>query len=265
MARKSFFQRIGGFFKNLGNAFSSSPQDNGFNLVEEAIEETKDVNSEYEKVQRIKERIQPVIDEANRRWRTLDMLDLRSLAISRAYDENDGQWGFDVSQLTDVGEIVAEATRARVFLKDRTSTPEGAELYTQQESYKEYLGQFGNQYNNWENKFKRFNVSTISEDKARIAFAAYRRLEESEQARIMAYGSENMIAAIYDMVIKSPFSDPDDIDDITDITEQARDLLSRELGEKKREFDRAFAESNDIANIIDIIKLEEGDIFGNEW
>lgn len=265
MARKSFFQRIGGFFKNLGNAFSSSPQDNGFNPVEETIEEIKDVNSEYEKVQRIKERIQPVIDEANRRWRTLDMLDLRSLAISRAYDENDGQWGFDVSQLTDVGDIVAEATRARVFLQDRTSTPEGAELYTQQESYKEYLGQFGNQYNNWENKFKRFNVSTISEDKARIAFAAYRRLEESEQARIMAYGSENMIAAIYDMVIKSPFSDPDDIDDITDITEQARDLLSRELGEKKREFDRAFAESNDIANIIDIIKLEEGDIFGNEW
>lgn len=265
MARKSFFQRVGAFFKNLGNAFSSSPQDNGFNHVEEAIEEIKDVNSEYEKVQRIKERIQPVIDEANRRWRTLDMLDLRSLAISRAYDENDGQWGFDVSQLTDVGDIVAEATRARVFLQDRTSTPEGAELYTQQESYKEYLGQFGNQYNNWENKFKRFNVSTISEDKARIAFAAYRRLEESEQARIMAYGSENMIAAIYDMVIKSPFSDPDDIDDITDITEQARDLLSRELGEKKREFDRAFAESNDIANIIDIIKLEEGDIFGNEW
>lgn len=265
MARKSFFQRVGSFLKNLGNAISSFSDNKGYNPVEEAIQETDSIQSEYEKIQQLKQRLQPVIDEANRRWRTLDMLDLRSLAISRAYDENDGQWGFDVSQLTDVGDIVAEATRARVFLQDRTSTPEGAELYTQQESYKEYLGQFGNQYNNWENKFKRFNISTISEDKARIAFAAYRRLEESEQARIMAYGSENMIAAIYDMVIKSPFSDPDDIDDITDITEQARDLLSRELGEKKREFDRAFAESNDIANIIDIIKLEEGDIFGNEW
>lgn len=265
MAKKSFFQRVGSFFKNLGNAISSFGDNEGYNPVEDAIQETESIQSEYEKIQQLKQRLQPVIDEANRRWRTLDMLDLRSLAISRAYDENDGQWGFDVSQLTDRGDIITEVTRARVFLQDRTSTPEGAELYTQQESYKEYLGQFGNQYNNWENKFKRFNISTISEDKARIAFAAYRRLEESDEARIMAYGSENMIAAIYDIVYKNGYTDPEDVDDLTDIVGQARDLLSRELGEKKREFDRAFEESNEVANIIDIIKLEESDIFGNDW
>lgn len=265
MARKSFFQRVGSFFKNLGNAISSFGDNEGYNPVEDAIQETESIQSEYEKIQQLKQRLQPVIDEANRRWRTLDMLDLRSLAISRAYDENDGQWGFDVSQLTDRGDIITEATRARVFLQDRTSIPEGAELYTQQESYKEYLGQFGNQYNNWENKFKRFNISTISENKARIAFAAYRRLEETDEARIMAYGSENMIAAIYDIVYKNGYTDPEDEDDLTDIAGQARDLLSRELGEKKREFDRAFEESNEVANIIDIIKLEEGDIFGNDW
>ena len=266
MARRGFLTALRGLVSTVRDIFSgtrSTYEDILHSEPEVPIVNDPGVN--YEEIERLKSRLQPVIEEANRRWNTLDMLDLRSLAISRALDESDGVRGFDVSQLTDKGEIIAEATRARVFLQDRTSTPEGAELYTQQESYKEYLGQFGNQYNNWENKFKRFNVSTISEDKARIAFAAYRRLEESEQARIMAYGSENMIADIYDMVIKNNYLDPEDLDDITDITEQARDLLSRELGDQRREFECAFSEANDIGNILDIIQYESEDIYGNDW
>ena len=209
----------------------------------------------------LKNKVQPISDLANERRRKLDELDLRSLAISRAYDESDDQWGFDISQMTDKGDIIAEVTRARVFINDETSTVKGAELYTQQESYKQWQGQFGNQYNNWENKFKKFNISTISEENARVAFAAYRRLEESEAARVMSYGSENMIIAIYDMVIHQGYSDADNIEDITDITEQARDLLSRELGEKRAEFDKAFREENEVGNILDIVKMEN-DYFG---
>ena len=213
----------------------------------------------------LKAKVQPILDLANERWKKLDELDLRSLAISRAYDESNDQWGFDVSEMTDKGDIIAEATRARVFINDETSTVKGAELYSQQESYKQWQGQFGNQYNNWENKFKKFNISTISEENARVAFAAYRRLEESEAARIMSYGSENMIIAIYDMVIHQGYSDADDIEDITDITEQARDLLSRELGEKRAEFDRAFKEENEVGNILDIVMVEEDYLGRGRW
>lgn len=213
----------------------------------------------------LKARLQPILDLANKRWKTLDNLDLRSLAISRAYDESNERWGFDISEMTDKGDIIAEATRARVFINDETSTVKGAELYTQQESYKQWQGQFGNQYNNWENKFKKFNVSTISEKNARVAFAAYRRLEESEAARIMSYGSENMIIAIYDMVVHQGYADADDIDDVTDITEQARDLLSRELGEKRAEFDRAFRQENEVGSILDIVLVEDDYLGRGRW
>lgn len=209
----------------------------------------------------LKAKIQPILDLANERWRKLDELDLRSLAISRAYDESNERWGFNVSQLTDRGEIIAEATRARVFINDETSTIQGAELYSQQESYKQWAGQFGNQYNNWENKFKKFNISTISEEQAKVAFAAYRRLEESEAARIMSYGSENMIIAIYDMVVHEGMTNSEDIQDVTDIAEQARDLLNREIGEKRAEFEKAFREENQVGNILDVVMVED-DYFG---
>lgn len=218
------------------------------------VKEPKEITS-------LKTRLQPILDLANERWKRLDDLDLRSLAISRAYDESNDRWGFDVSQLTDRGEIIAEATRARVFINDETSTIEGAELYSQQESYKQWAGQFGGQYNNWENKFKNYNITTISENAARVAFSAYRRLEESEAARIMSYGSENMIIAIYDMVVHQGLTNSEDIQDVTDIAEQARDLLNRELGEKRAEFDRAFREENQVGNILDIVKVED-DYFG---
>ena len=119
---------------------------------------------EKETVNQLKLRLQPVIDEANERWAVLDNSGLRSLAISRALEESDSQWGFDISQLTTRESILTEATRARVFLSDKTSTPEGADLYTQQESYKQYAGQFGGKYHNWENKFKNYNINVIDED-----------------------------------------------------------------------------------------------------
>ena len=71
----------------------------------------------------------------------------------------------------------------------------------------------------------------------------------------------NLIIAIYDMVVHQGYSDADNIEDITDITEQARDLLSRELGEKRAEFDKAFREENEVGNILDIVKVEN-DYFG---
>lgn len=211
---------------------------------------------EKETVNQLKLRLQPVIDEANERWAVLDNLGLRSLAISRALEESDSQWGFEISQLTTRESILTEATRARVFLSDKTSTPEGADLYTQQESYKQYAGQFGGKYHNWENKFKNYNINVIDEDTARVAFKAYRALEESEAARIIEYGSENTIIAMYDMAIKMGYNDAEDSSQYTDVSEMMRELLSRELGERARDFERSFARNNEILEIFDEIEME---------
>lgn len=221
--------------------------------------------SESPEITLLKQKLQPILDLANQRWQELDDANLRSLAISRAYDESDERWGFDFSQLTDRGEIITEATRARVFINDPTSTVEGADLYSKQESYRQWAGQFGNNYFNWENKFKKFNINTISEEHARVAFAAYRRLEESEAARIMSYGSENMIIAIYDMVLRNDYADIEDLSEIGDVTEQARDLLSRELGERRQEFEKAFRFENLVGNILDVVTVEDDYLGRGRW
>lgn len=221
-------------------------------------------NQELKDLETLKARLQPIIDEANYRWNVLDELDLRSLAISRALDESENRF-FSFDNLSNPSQVISEATRARVFINDETSTPEGAELYTRQESYKQWRGQFGNQYNNWENKFRRYNVSTISEDNARVAFSAYRRLEESEAARIITYGSENMIIAIYDMVINNGYSDVEDLNEIDDIVGQARDLLDREIGIKRAEFEEAFREGNEVGNILDVVTAERDYLGRGMW
>lgn len=207
-------------------------------------------------------RLQPVIDEANARWDVLDQYDLRSTAISRALEES-GSRGFSISQLTDKGEIIAEATRARVFLQDQTSTKEGAELYTQQESYLQWKGQFGNEYNNWQNKFKSFNTDVIDEATARVAFRAYRMLEETEASRIGTgagegvYGSENMIIAMYDIALQQGYNDESNDEQAYDLAGMGFDLLERTLGQQRYEMDRNFEESNRVADILDVIEWEE--------
>lgn len=277
--KKGLFSRLTDFFfsrsenKEVQSQESSSSDFYGkstddypaYETNPESVSKAKQsLNDRYgysSELQTLKERLQPIIDEANSRWARLDSLDLRSLAVSRALEETNGTWGFDVSRLTTREQVIEEATRARVFLSDRTSTIQGAELYTQQESAKQYIGQFGNQYNNWEHKFKRFNTATISEDEARIAFSAYRRLEESEQARIMQYGSENMIIAIYDMIIQNGYGE----DYVQDVTEMARDLLDRELGVKHQQFEKAFKEANEVGNILDIVLAEDDYLNRGTW
>lgn len=227
----------------------------------EPITQKPDEGSEQSpeiKLEELRAKVSPIINLANQRWRELDALDLRSLAISRALTENDDEWGFDVSRLTTPQAIIAEATRARVFLADRTSTVQGAELYTQEEAAKEWKGQFGNQYPS------SHYSGRIDQDQAKVAFAAYRRLEESEAARMISYGSENMIIAIYDIVDKGEFS-IDNPDDLTEVTEMARDFLDREIGEKHRQFERAFSEQQEVGGILDVIKLNDDYFNGGTW
>lgn len=202
----------------------------------------------------LKAALSPIIYEANVRIEALEASGFESYALQKMKEETGGS-AFNIDNKQKYEDIIAEATRARVFLMDKTSTVQGAEDYTRQLSYAQYIGEFGNNYNNFENKYKRYNIQLIDENYARFAFKAYRMLEETEQARIMEFGSDTMIAAMYDMVIKSGYNDGDSTNQLMDIVEQASDFLDREVGYKKDEFKKLFDESNAFTSMLDIVKL----------
>lgn len=93
----------------------------------------------------------------------------------------------------------------RIFLNDKGSTIEGAHMETVALSAEKYKGMFGNQYYTKEHGYKRFNTEFIDEQYAKKAFETYRKIEETRAMEIVqegAYGSENLIIAIYDAVVR---------------------------------------------------------------
>lgn len=103
-----------------------------------------------------------------------------------------------------------EYSRIMQFLSDWRSTEEGDAYYASERDLSKYKGAFGGQ---WLKKYgETYDTSRISEDKATLAFGLYDRLIEEYQSEdrarmlwnkdssLISYGSENMIAAIYDMV-----------------------------------------------------------------
>ena len=60
-------------------------------------------------------------------------------------------------------------------------------------------------YNNEENEFARFDIKVIDKDIASRAFSNYRKIEEHRATDIIgdgAYGSENLIIAMYDAEVR---------------------------------------------------------------
>ena len=106
---------------------------------------------------------------------------------------------------------MAEITAVRVFLADKGSTLNGAKLETIETNSAIYKGKFGNQYNNEEYNFARYDITTIDEDAAKRAFENYRKIESIRASQIgtqklaieteSVYGSENLIIAMYDFEI----------------------------------------------------------------
>lgn len=160
-----------------------------------------------------KERLQPVVNEANKRIMELNSQGLTSSALEAVHES--GRDYFDLTHIYDQDELREEITRARIFLSDFSSRPDVAFMENAMAQAAEYRGQFGNQYSG-----RRFNINDVLDDEGRLirtaidpeiasrAFAAYRRLE-SESAALIGrqgeagvYGSENLIIAIYDMEVR---------------------------------------------------------------
>ena len=144
-------------------------------------------------------------EEANRRIELIQSQGFTSHALERVIAEGYGRDYFDISEINNAGDLIAETTRMRVFINDHGSTLDGAKLDTAQIASEKYKGKFGNQYNNKEHDFAKFDTSVIDRVIAMKAFEAYRKIEESRAAQITqkgGYGSENLIIALYDAEVR---------------------------------------------------------------
>lgn len=138
----------------------------------------------------------------------------RTLPKSRRGDNN-----LFTGDLRTLKQMKKEYARIQQFMSDWRSTPQGEKFYEDERgTWEKYKGAFGGQ---WLKKYgETYNKELISEDMAIKAFELYDRLVEEYQgedrARMLwnkdagkiSYGSENMIAAIYDMVSQG-FGDMD--------------------------------------------------------
>lgn len=204
-------------------------------------EASRQADREAETIQNMKDRLEPLISEANRRAELLYSQGYASAALSRAEQET-GRDYFTFDDANTRGEIIEEATRARVFLADETSTIEGAKIYTAQLNAAEFRGKFGNQYHTWEHKFKNFDTTVIDEEIAKTVFSNYRKLEELRAADITgdgAYGSENLIIAMYESQVRGE-----------DSFMTGLDQLDAHYRKKTIEWQSRFERANEVASIL---------------
>lgn len=164
-------------------------------------EYTQQSSRTYWDFEAYKSQYEDLISDANRRWEAIESQGYQSMAISRARDEV-GRDYFSLDFAIDKQDVIAEVTRARVFLADKTSTLEGAELYTAEINSERFRGKFGGEYRKPEFGNKGFDPSVIDEEYAREVFRSYRKLEEEKQGLIQEYGSENLIIAMYDAKVR---------------------------------------------------------------
>lgn len=151
-----------------------------------------------------KQQLEPLVSEANMRIEMIQAAGYVSYALDRVIKEGGSDY-FDLSSVNNREELIREMTRMRVFMNDKGSTLDGARLETAQIQASEYKGKFGNEFNNKENEFARFDIKSINRDAASKAFESYRKIESHRAAEIVgdgAYGSENLIIALYDAEIR---------------------------------------------------------------
>ena len=225
---------------------SSQLSDYGDRIADEYAREQNDALREAEYAEQLsfeqkRKELEPIIDEANRRIGNLVNLGLQSAAFNRVEEET-GRAYLTLDEAETIPELIAEATRARVFLNDKTSTIEGAKVYTAQLNAEEFRGKFGNQYHTWEHKYKNFDTKSIDEEVAKRVFENYRKLEELRAADIVgdgAYGSENLIIAMYDAEIHGEDSFAAGLDQLNAYYEQ-----------KTEEWQTRFERANSVASIL---------------
>lgn len=210
----------------------------------EKVKKVPDKISKFE-LEKWKEQLQPLVSEANKRIEMIQSAGYTSYAVDRVIREGGTDY-FSLDEVSSREELLREMTRMRVFVNDKGSTVEHAKLETAQIQASQYAGKFGNEYNNEENKFARFDVKTIDKDVAVRAFANYRRIEEHRATEIIgdgAYGSENLIIALYDAEIRG-----------VDSLAYGEDLLNTFVEASNTMWQKTTANANLISGITGIVE-----------
>ena len=188
-----------------------------------------------ETLKEMKQRLQSIIEEANRRVWDIQERGLYSYAEMKAYDEA-GTAYFDISKKRKKETVLEEIARARDFLQDYTSTIEGAKMYDSEYRSQQYIEQFGKQWAE-SNNGKTYNTNIIDEEMARKAFKVYRKLEEELYDEIKDFGSDKMIAYAYSLV--------DEGYEEEEATSLGAKFLKNKFGTQKELLHEAFEKSNE--------------------
>lgn len=174
----------------------------------------------------LREALQVLVNQANERAHIL-----RDKGIdSRAMDEATRTLKRQSSRVDDDELFRADLSNRRLlnrefarvteFLNDYTSTETGAGDFASKLSY--YSGAFGGQWQ--DTTGENYDTSRINEEMAKQAFSIYRKVSEEVggyemisaifkgKESLVGYGSENLIIAIYDMVVQSKSFDLDEKD-----------------------------------------------------
>lgn len=192
-----------------------------------------------------KNQLEPLVTEANHRIEMIQAAGYVSYALDRVITEGKSDY-FDLSSVNSREELIREMTRIRVFMNDKGSTLDGARLETAQIHASDYKGKFGNEFNNEENKFARYDIKSIDKDAASKAFESYRKIESHRATEIIgdgAYGSENLIIALYDAEIRG-----------SDSLVYGEELLDTFIKTSTDSWKRATEDSNMITGITGLIE-----------
>lgn len=230
-----------------------SPKQNSYQRKQERYIEKKHSQREKEVPKKLskvelgawKQQLEPLVSEANMRIEMIQAAGYVSYALDRVMNEGKSDY-FDLSSVSTREELLREMTRIRVFMNDKGSTLDGARLETAQIQASEYKGKFGNEFNNKENEFARFDVKAIDKNAASKAFESYRKIESHRASEIIgdgSYGSENLIIALYDAEIRGK-----------DSLVYGEDLLDTFIKTSTDSWKKATENSNMITGITGIIE-----------
>ena len=151
----------------------------------------------------------PFFEEANKRASRLKSEGVYTKAMVNAEETltkkgkeryNNGEELFNINAYH-YADLQREAARVKEFLNDETSDPTSTEWRMAKNS-SQFQGMFGREY--YATYGVNYDVSRLPEDRAKLLFQAYRKLEEANAAIMqgrLGYGSDTLINDLLDLMI----------------------------------------------------------------
>ena len=186
-----------------------------------------------------------LVNQVNDKIQVLSNLGLVSSAYERLKEEvplNNAGFIEIEPELETTKSILQKVKAAEVFNADISSTVKGAEREMYELQAAEYKGMFGNQWKTAGNQFRSYSPD-LDEEVARVAFAAYREVENKLGSQLLKeYGSENLITYLYSTAFQQGYRDRDDEDTKISMYLIGMEKIRDEIELKNNEYAQVFTE-----------------------